>query len=41
MLPHAEDLLRLAEYAWQRGEAVEAEHAQPVYLRDKVATPKV
>ncbi len=40
MLPHAEDLLRLAEYAWQRGEAVEAEHAQPVYLRDKVATPK-
>jgi tRNA threonylcarbamoyladenosine biosynthesis protein TsaB len=41
MLPHAEDLLRLAEYAWRRGEAVEAEHAQPVYLRDKVATPKV
>ena len=41
LLPHAEDLLRLAEFAWRRGEAVEAEAAQPVYLRDKVATPKV
>ena len=40
LLPHAEDLLRLAEFAWARGEAVDAEAAQPVYLRDKVATPK-
>ena len=40
MLPHALDLLRLAEFAWQRGEAVPADLAQPVYLRDKVATPK-
>ncbi|WP_397449477.1 tRNA (adenosine(37)-N6)-threonylcarbamoyltransferase complex dimerization subunit type 1 TsaB [Pseudomonas sp. NA-150] len=41
MLPHAEDLLTLATFAWQRGEAVVADDAQPVYLRDKVATPKM
>jgi len=40
LLPHAQDLLTLAQYAWQRGEAVIADDAQPVYLRDKVATPK-
>ncbi len=40
MLPHAEDLLSLAHFAWQRGEAVAADLAQPVYLRDKVATAK-
>ena len=40
MLPHAEDLLALAGFAWQRGEAVPADQAQPVYLRDNVATPK-
>jgi tRNA threonylcarbamoyladenosine biosynthesis protein TsaB len=40
LLPHAEDLLRLATYGWQRGEAVEADQAQPIYLRDNVATPK-
>lgn len=40
MLPHAEDLLSLARFAWARGEAVAADEAQPVYLRDKVATPK-
>ena len=40
MLPHALDLLNLAHFAWQRGESVPAEQAQPVYLRDKVATPK-
>ena len=40
MLPHAEDLLTLARFAWERGEAVPADQAQPVYLRDKVATPK-
>lgn len=40
LLPHAEDLLTLAGFAWQRGEGVPAEQAQPVYLRDKVATPK-
>lgn len=40
LLPHALDLLTLAGFAWQRGEGVPAEQAQPVYLRDKVATPK-
>ena len=40
MLPHAADLLSLAHFAWARGEAVIADLAQPVYLRDKVATPK-
>lgn len=40
MLPHAQDLLTLAQFAWARGEAVLADEAQPVYLRDQVATPK-
>ncbi|MDD1014509.1 tRNA (adenosine(37)-N6)-threonylcarbamoyltransferase complex dimerization subunit type 1 TsaB [Pseudomonas rubra] len=40
LLPHAQDLLSLATFAWQRGEAIVADQAQPVYLRDKVATPK-
>ena len=40
LLPHAEDLLRLAVHGWQRGEAVDADQAQPIYLRDNVATPK-
>ncbi|WP_073266182.1 tRNA (adenosine(37)-N6)-threonylcarbamoyltransferase complex dimerization subunit type 1 TsaB [Phytopseudomonas punonensis] len=41
MLPHAEDLLSLARFAWARGEAVLADQAQPIYLRDQVATPKM
>lgn len=40
MLPHALDLLTLAQFAWARGEGIAADQAQPVYLRDKVATPK-
>ena len=40
LLQHAEDLLTLATFAWARGETVDAEQAQPVYLRDNVATPK-
>lgn len=40
MLPHAQDLLTLATFAWHRGEALPADDAQSVYLRDKVATPK-
>ncbi|WP_426141277.1 tRNA (adenosine(37)-N6)-threonylcarbamoyltransferase complex dimerization subunit type 1 TsaB [Pseudomonas sp. DWP3-1-2] len=40
LLPHAQDLLTLATFAWHRGEAIIADEAQPVYLRDKVATPK-
>jgi tRNA threonylcarbamoyladenosine biosynthesis protein TsaB len=40
LLPHAQDLLALAGFAWARGEALPADMAQPVYLRDQVATPK-
>lgn len=40
LLPHAQDLLTLAQLAWSRGETVPAELAQPVYLRDNVAKPK-
>ena len=40
LLPHAQDLLALAGFAWARGEALPADIAQPVYLRDQVATPK-
>lgn len=40
LLPHALDLLSLAGFAWARGEAIAADQAQPVYLRDNVATPK-
>ncbi|MFB4390892.1 MULTISPECIES: tRNA (adenosine(37)-N6)-threonylcarbamoyltransferase complex dimerization subunit type 1 TsaB [unclassified Pseudomonas] len=39
-LPNALDVLSLARFSWARGEAVAAELAQPVYLRDNVATPK-
>ena len=39
-LPNALDVLSLATFAWGRGEAIAAEQAQPVYLRDNVATPK-
>lgn len=39
-LPNALDILSLATFAWGRGEAIAAEQAQPVYLRDNVATPK-
>ncbi|CRM26275.1 MULTISPECIES: tRNA (adenosine(37)-N6)-threonylcarbamoyltransferase complex dimerization subunit type 1 TsaB [Pseudomonas] len=40
MLPHAEDLLTLARFAFERGEAIVADQAAPVYLRDKVAQTK-
>ena len=40
LLPHAEDVLTLAQGMWQRGEAIAAQAAQPIYLRDQVATPK-
>lgn len=40
MLPHAEDLLTLARFAFERGEAIAADQAVPVYLRDKVAQTK-
>lgn len=37
----AGDIVRLAYKAFKRGEAVAPERALPVYLRDKVATPKI
>jgi tRNA threonylcarbamoyladenosine biosynthesis protein TsaB len=37
LLPAAEFMLPLAVAAWQRGEAVAPELAQPVYLRNKIA----
>lgn len=40
LLPQAQDVLSLAQFAWARGEALDADQAQPVYLRDQVATPK-
>ena len=41
LLPAAGDILRLAAGAFGRGEALAPDRAQPVYLRDKVATPKI
>ncbi|KXU39198.1 tRNA threonylcarbamoyladenosine biosynthesis protein TsaB [Ventosimonas gracilis] len=38
LLPHAEDILHLAQRALARGEQIPAEQAQPVYLRDKVTS---
>ena len=40
LLPHAQDILTLAQDMWLRDEAVTAQQAQPIYLRDQVATPK-
>ena len=40
LLPHAADILTLAKGMWQRGESIAAQAAQPIYLRDQVATPK-
>ena len=40
-LPAAEDMLPLAQQAWQRGETVQPEHAEPTYLRNEVAWKKL
>lgn len=40
LLPHAQDILSLAQGMWLAGEALSAQQAQPIYLRDQVATPK-
>lgn len=40
LLPDARDLLSLALPRWQSGDVLDAADAQPVYLRDQVATPK-
>jgi len=36
-LPDARPMVHLALRAWARGEAIDAAHAAPLYLRDKVA----
>lgn len=41
LLPAAGDIARLAEQAFRAGKGVPPEQALPVYLRDKVATPKI
>jgi tRNA threonylcarbamoyladenosine biosynthesis protein TsaB len=40
LLPTAGDIARLGELAFQKGQKLPPEQALPVYLRDKVATPK-
>lgn len=40
LLPDARDLLSLALPRWKSGQVLDAADAQPVYLRDQVATPK-
>ena len=40
MLPDAANLIELALPLWQSGQTLDAAEAQPVYLRDRVATPK-
>lgn len=39
-LPRAADIASLAQRAWLRGETVAPEQALPVYLRDRVASPR-
>ena len=41
LLPDARDLLTLGYAAWQKGGTVTAELAEPIYLRDNVATAKI
>jgi len=39
--PLARDIINIAAHAWERQEYVDGSTALPVYLRDKVATPKM
>ena len=39
-LPDARDLLALALPRWESGDVLDAADAQPVYLRDNIATPR-
>lgn len=41
LYPDSQDMAHLAKYALARGEAVAAEHASPVYLRDTVTWKKL
>jgi tRNA threonylcarbamoyladenosine biosynthesis protein TsaB len=41
LYPSARDMLNYAQYAFSQGDVVTAEHAEPVYLRDKVTWKKL
>lgn len=41
LYPDSQDMVHLAKFALARGEAVDAEHASPVYLRDTVTWKKL
>ncbi|WP_427982315.1 tRNA (adenosine(37)-N6)-threonylcarbamoyltransferase complex dimerization subunit type 1 TsaB [Agarivorans sp.] len=41
LYPSARDMLNYAQYAFSQGDVVAAEHAEPVYLRDKVTWKKL
>ncbi|RXJ74761.1 tRNA (adenosine(37)-N6)-threonylcarbamoyltransferase complex dimerization subunit type 1 TsaB [Veronia nyctiphanis] len=41
LFPESEDMVHLAEFALRRGEAVAAEEASPIYLRDTVTWKKL
>lgn len=41
LFPLAQDMVALAEFAYRRGESVDAAQAQPVYLRDTVTWKKL
>jgi tRNA threonylcarbamoyladenosine biosynthesis protein TsaB len=41
LVPRAGEVVRLAEQGYRQGEAVPAEQAQPVYIRDEVAWKKL
>ncbi|MGF1832724.1 tRNA (adenosine(37)-N6)-threonylcarbamoyltransferase complex dimerization subunit type 1 TsaB [Photobacterium sanguinicancri] len=41
LYPDSQDMVVLANFAFSRGEVVDAEHASPVYLRDKVTWKKL
>ncbi|MGY5453216.1 tRNA (adenosine(37)-N6)-threonylcarbamoyltransferase complex dimerization subunit type 1 TsaB [Agarivorans sp. MS3-6] len=41
LYPTARDMLKYAQLAFEKGDTVSAEHAEPVYLRDKVTWKKL
>ena len=41
LFPNAEELLEIGQYYFSKGQAVSAENAQPVYVRDTVSWKKL
>lgn len=41
LYPEAQDIAFLAQFEWSNGNTVDAEHASPTYLRDKVTWKKL